>query len=75
MACKLTRSLANETTIEDKQLSKLSTLAETVKENVRNSEEDKAVNALRYTFVFGMFEIKDSIEALVQSFKTEKKQN
>lgn len=69
LACKLTKALAEDSKISDEELSKLASMADRLKDNLQHSEDDKSVNALRYTFLFGIHEIKDSIEALVKSFK------
>lgn len=65
-ACEITKALALDKEIKDKDVEVLEEMIEILKDNVKNSEDNKGVNTLRYTFIFGLSEIKDSLKSLIE---------
>jgi len=68
-ASKILKALANQDKIEDSELEIFSDLVEKAKDHVVLNPDNKSVNMLRQTFVFGLTEIRDSISVLVKIIK------
>lgn len=65
-ASQLTSALAKNEAITNEDFQELDGLIEILKNNVNDSDNDKGVNTLRYTFIFGLSEIKDCLKALIE---------
>lgn len=64
-ACKLTKALAKDEKINSDDIKELEDLIDILKRNVKENNENKDVNTLRYTFIFGIAEIKNSLKSLI----------
>lgn len=67
-ACKIINNLASKEKTTQKEIEDFINLIETTKNNIETNTEDKDLTILRNTFMFGLTEIKDSIEAIHQDF-------
>ncbi len=64
LACKITKAFANNTEVKTSEIEELSDMVDNIKSNIQSSDDDKRINTLRYAFIFGLYEIKDSLKAL-----------
>ena len=68
-ACTIIDKIASKKEVTDKEIKEFSNLIETTKSNIQTNIDDKDLSILRNTFMFGLSEIKDSIEKLHKSLK------
>ena len=66
-ACEIIEKIAGSKNIEKQEISSFSELIETTKSNIQTQTNNKDLNILRNTFIFGLTEIKESIEKLYKN--------
>ncbi|WP_299669822.1 FUSC family protein [uncultured Polaribacter sp.] len=68
-ACEIIEKLANKKQVEENEMSNFSDLIDTTKSNINLKTEDKQTNMLRSTFMFGLTEVKDSLQSINKNLK------
>jgi len=68
-ASEILKCIANREEVDEKSLEIFSNFVEKAKNNIELNPDNKSVNMLRQTFVFGLTEIRDSISNLVKTIK------
>lgn len=63
-ACDILEKLAKNKKVDENEINEFSELIKTTKTNINLKTEDKETNLLRSTFMFGLGEIKESINAI-----------
>ena len=67
-ASQILKALADNKEIDEKDLKIFSELVEEAKEHIVLNPDNKSINMLRQTLVFGLTEVRESIEALVKNY-------
>ena len=67
-ASQILKALADNKEIDEKDLKIFSELVEEAKEHIVLIPDNKSINMLRQTLVFGLTEVRESIEALVKNY-------
>ena len=68
-ACKIIEKYVSKKKVTKDELDEFYNLISNTKKNIKNNNEDKEINILRNTFIFGLTEIKESIEKLSKIFE------
>ena len=66
-ACGIIDAFSQKKEVNQKQIDEFINLIETTKSNIQTKVDDKELSLLRNTFMFGLTEVKDSIEAIYKN--------
>lgn len=71
MACSILKQLANKESKKSIHLEEFNQLIKTTQQNLHTDAEDRELNIRRHTFIFGLTEIRDSIQNLLECMQEE----
>lgn len=68
IASEITKTLSKDKKVSTTKFKELEEIVEKITSVIENSEDDKRINTLRQTLVFGITEVKDSLANLIEKF-------